>query len=105
MQPAGCAPQIVKRQDRPIFTETVGEDPVRRLRAAEVEDRLTDRVHTPDGLHGYLFPRGVSHLYLNGPVGTLVIKLEYVNQLGFAVQFGTSDRHLAAGAELIFECR
>ena len=73
--------------------------------AAQIENRLTDRLHAPNGLHGYIVPRVVPHLYLDGPVGTLVIKLQDVNQLGFAVQPAASDRHLAAGAELIIECR
>src|SRR5208283_2575066 len=105
MRSAGHSPEVVKHQVRPIFAETVGEDPVSRLTAIQIEDRLTNGLHTPNRLHRYFLPRAVFHLYLDGTVRALFVELEHVNKIGFAVQSAASDRHLSAGAEIIVECR
>src|SRR5580693_6304254 len=103
MHPAGRLPQVVKSQIRPVFTEAVRENPVGRLAAAQIDNWLTDGLHTANGLHSRFSARAVVHFYLDGAIRALFVELKHINKIGFVVQSAASDRHLLTGAEIIFE--
>ena len=75
MHPAAHSPEVVESQVRPIFAETVGENPTCRLTATQIEDRLTHGLHTPNGLHSYFLSHTVLHFYLDGAVRALLVEL------------------------------
>src|SRR5580698_10151730 len=113
MHPAGSSPEIVESEIWPVFAETVGEDTIGRLIATQIadaqittvqiNDRLADCLHSPDGLHRYFFSRAVMHLYQDGAVGALFVELYYIDKIRFAFEPAASDCHLSTGAEIIFE--
>ncbi len=75
MHPAGHSPEVIECQVRPIFAETIGENPVGRLSATQIEDRLTHGLDTAYGLHSHFLSRSVLHLYLDGSVSALFVEL------------------------------
>src|SRR5208282_4507541 len=71
----------------------------------QINDRLTDGLHAPNGLHSYFFSRAVAHLYLDGAVRALFVELKHIDKIGFAIQSAACDRDLLACAEIILEGR
>ena len=105
MHSAGRRAQVVNHHVWTVFTETVREDSIVRRRTTQIEDGPADRLQTPDSLHRYFFPGIVLHLDLDGPVGMLIVNLQYISQVGFAIQAAASHRHLMTRSKLIVESR
>jgi hypothetical protein len=102
---AGRLSQIIETKLRPVFAETVGEDAIRRWMTAQIDQRITYCFDGSNGLYGELLIRCVADVHLDSGIGTLVINLSDINEIGFPRKPGQSDRQRVPRAEFIGEGR
>src|SRR5713101_3237444 len=104
MHPAWRFAKVVDLQLRPIFAETIGEDSICRCMATQIEHWLPNRLYSSDGLHRQFLVGSVPYRYLDRAVGALVINLNNINKIGFALESRSSDGYGPAVAKFIGEC-